>query len=633
MPLTVFLANILFLEDPALRPPIVFALCSCRSRSGSLGEASCLAMGIQGLTSFVSNHFFNWKRERVEGLLVLDGNNLCFNICKESRISWSQGGQYGEFRAATLRFIDFLLADGIFPVFVFDGIDYKQQKVGTKLDRHTKSICDIRDSLSGTISRYPTDCLSVLTKDVFRDTLKERKIPTFYVDGEGDPDISALANSYGCPVVSNDSDFYIFNITYGYIPMDRLYWKSSPVYADVYYRYTFCQAFRLAPELCFAIPAIVGNDFIANLLNRNDLLKSTIFAGHHEPLNQKSSDSHSIELLIRYLAKYKSLEILLRRIKRLPAGGHGCSRRVESNYRKAGEFYILTNKLSETSLVSTSALKCLDGTRLPLWVYFQYRFGNFGHELMQSLVLCKCLLQVVPDDPCKETAQYCSRPIRQAIYGILERPESNKQSVEELVRKESSIVQESVERVYFVRGVPLPAIWSIKSLSVESRRFILCKVLGCSVNGLEEKWQLVVAASCFWVKKVIPSMKQIQALVLTFVRCSEGSYTGTNYVPLRVPIRKWMESFHCYAQWQCVYKDSVTLNNVLMNPLQYVSPAFLFDGKMVMYYANCRDLNSIFREEVFTSNETLLYRDLYSAISSSAGLTSRHEILPKSYKF
>ena len=590
-------------------------------------------MGIQGLTSFVNSRFSAWKREVVEGLLVLDGNNVCFTICKESRISWSQGGQYGEFRAATLRFIDCLLADGIFPVFVFDGIDYKQQKTGTKLDRHNKSICDIRDSLSGTISRYPTDCLSVLTKDVFRDTLKERKIPTFFVDGEGDPSIAALANSYHCPVVSNDSDFCIFNLTYGCITMDRLYWEASPVYADVYYRYKFCQTFRLAPELCFAIPAIVGNDFIASLLNRDDLLKSKILAGHCEPLDQNLSDLRSIELVIKYLANYKSLEILLRRIKRLPGGGHGCSRRVESNYRRAGEFYIVTRQISETSLVSTSALRYLDGTYLPLWVNYQYRFGSFGHELMQSLVLCRCLLQVVPDDPSKESAQYCSRPIRQAIYGILERPHSSKQSVAELVRKESSIVQESVERVYYVRGVPLPDIWSVKSLSVETRSLILCKILGCSVDGLEEWWQLVVAASCFWVKKANPSVKQIQALVLTFVRCSDGSYTGTNYVPFRVPIRDWMNSFHCYAQWQCVYKDSVMLNNILMNPLYYASPAFLFDGKMVMYYAHCRGLSAIFQEEIFTPKERLLYRHLYSAISSSAGLTNQHAFLPRTYIF
>ena len=105
-------------------------------------------------------------------------------------------------------------------------------------------------------------------------------------------------------------------------------------------------------------------------------------------------------------------------------------------------------------------------------------------------------------------------------------------------------------------------------------------------------------------------MKQIKALVLTIVRCSNGSYTSTNNDP---PILNLMESFHCYAQWQCVYKDSVMLNNILMNPLHYVSPAFLFDGNLVMYYAHCNDLNATIQNRT-SLEEKLLYEHLYSAI-------------------
>ena len=92
------------------------------------------------------------------------GITCAIHVQYSRKIKWSQGGQYGEFRAATLRFIDCLLASGISPIFVFDGIidngiGDKQQKVGTKLDSHTKSICDIRDYLIGNIARHRIDCI------------------------------------------------------------------------------------------------------------------------------------------------------------------------------------------------------------------------------------------------------------------------------------------------------------------------------------------------------------------------------------------------------------------------------------------------------------------------------------------
>ena len=555
-------------------------------------------MGIPGLASFFNTKRC-WTRETVKGLLVLDGNNVCYTIYKKNRISWSQGGQYGEFRAAMLRFIDYLLAGGISPIFVFDGIHYKQKKIDPKLDRHTKTILCIRNCLTGGIA--DESILSVLTKEVFRDVLEERRIPFFYVDGEGDPDIAALANNYRCPVVSDDSDFYIFNLTHGCIPMDRLHWEASPVYADVYYRYKFCQAFSLAPELCFAIPAIAGNDSIESLLLHDDLRSSII-----EHLNVEVPDQltrpYLIELLIQYLANFRSLEILLPYIQQTV--GDECSRRVMKSYRRAGKFYTV-KWISETTLFSFTlgtALYIDDDT---LWTLKQYRLGQFGlTQLMQAFIFPKNLLSVVPDDPSKESAQYCSRPIRQAIYGILQ---SHK--VVEFIRKESSIVKECVENVYSVDDEELPGIRSIRSLAVEKRKVHFCNILEYGrVENLDAKWQLVAAATYYWAKKAEPSVKQIKALILTFVRCSDGNY----YTRANNDQQPVLESFHLYAQWQCIYKDTAMLNIVLMNPLQYVSPAFLFDGNLVMYYAHCDDLDDEIQQ--VSSEEKLLYKHLRSAI-------------------
>ena len=125
---------------------------------------------------------------------------------------------------------------------------------------------------------------------------------------------------------------------------------------------------------------------------------------------------------------------------------------------------------------------------------------------------------------------------------------------------------------------------------------------------------LVVAASCFWVRMAKPSIRQIQALVLNFVKCSAENYSPCplGYSQTKQNLSaEWMESFHCYAQWQCVYKDSMRLNSILMRPLDNVSPAFLFDGQLVMRYAM---LQRNIKKEVVEPRDKKLYECLLSIL-------------------
>jgi len=41
------------------------------------------------------------------------------------------------------------------------------------------------------------------------------------------------------------------------------------------------------------------------------------------------------------------------------------------------------------------------------------------------------------------------------------------------------------------------------------------------------------------------------------------------------------------------------LNNLLLNPLVFVSPALLFDGQLIMYYVHKKDIDSIARKGDF----------------------------------
>ena len=61
----------------------------------------------------------------------------------------------------------------------------------------------------------------------FRNILHELQILLYVVDSEGDWDTVAIANYYGCPILSNDSDYYMYNVEGGYIPLHRLHWEDA----------------------------------------------------------------------------------------------------------------------------------------------------------------------------------------------------------------------------------------------------------------------------------------------------------------------------------------------------------------------------------------------------------------------
>lgn len=54
--------------------------------------------------------------------------------------------------------------------------------------------------------------LPLLVKTVFLTVLKEFSVEVVQCQNEADGDIAALARGLKCPVVSNDSDFYVMDV-------------------------------------------------------------------------------------------------------------------------------------------------------------------------------------------------------------------------------------------------------------------------------------------------------------------------------------------------------------------------------------------------------------------------------------
>jgi len=62
----------------------------------------------------------------------------------------------------------------------------------------------------------------------FQQTLHELNIPVVWSVGDADHDMAVLANQSDSLVLSNDSDFYVFDIAKGYLPLGHLDLQEVP---------------------------------------------------------------------------------------------------------------------------------------------------------------------------------------------------------------------------------------------------------------------------------------------------------------------------------------------------------------------------------------------------------------------
>ena len=268
-------------------------------------------MGVRGLKSFVKKFFKKWECREVRGELVVDGSNLCHELY---RVNWTHGGQYSEYRLQIREYFHTLQQADIYPIVVFDGIDYKQEKTEETFRRRSDRIREIDSGLTSTCE--PKDerisILPVFAIEVFKQTLHELEVPLCVADGEADAMIVQIANHYSCPVLSSDSDFFLFNVESGYILLDFFdcdTTDATPVTAKVFTVKAFAEQFRFADEnLCFIIPAIIGNDFLTPVPS-NFLQYVQKKAGH---------ESSTIMAIIKFASQFESMESFVEQIASIP---------------------------------------------------------------------------------------------------------------------------------------------------------------------------------------------------------------------------------------------------------------------------------------------------------------------------
>lgn len=224
-------------------------------------------MGVQGLTTFIEGNKSLLQDVKFrDSRLLIDGSSLYYNLYFNHGLDQQHGGDYDAFYSLLTQFLSALAACNIKPYIVLDGgMDPSEKKFSTlceRLQSKIKRAHNISHGRHGSV-------LPLLTRQVFIQVLIQCGVPLVQCPFEADWDIACLARQWNCPILSRDSDFYIFDLPGGYFPFNLFQWtnvngkaKQPYISARRYTTSALCRWFGgLNKELLPLFAVLIGNDY------------------------------------------------------------------------------------------------------------------------------------------------------------------------------------------------------------------------------------------------------------------------------------------------------------------------------------------------------------------------------------
>ncbi|XP_073340675.1 single-strand DNA endonuclease ASTE1 [Pagrus major] len=536
-------------------------------------------MGVQGLTTFLESHQQIYRDVRFRmSRLVIDGCNLLHLLYFDSGLDQNHGGEYAAFEALVERFVAALRACEIQPYVVLDGgTDPSDKKLETVTQRAEDRILRAHRAAS---DGSRENIVPSLVKVVFRQTLARLEVPSAKCYGEADQEIAALANAWDCPVLSSDSDFYIFALSAGLLPLAHFRWAAaerSCVPCRNYKTSNICVRFGIEPPLLPAFAALAGNDYVK--LQRTEYIRWSQFcpAGSGKPSR--------LEGLLCWLRSFRepqeAFEAALELIGPL------------SEKRKAEVLQGLYLGMEEYRLPACSLQRFfLHGTAPPLpaedeaaglvpdWIRLPFTQDRLPSDILDVLRLQRMNLGCPVARADRPSAYLTSRPVRQVMYGLLlgrGRPV--------LERDRDGLQLTFIPVQPASRGVARQLLLSSLDKAEPAQRLqVLLEALGvteASLSRLPPPLRLLVAVTCYWMQRAQPPPGDALLKALLLGATNGDALRGRADLQIQNQHKPDVGVAHAFSQWQACMKDSIHLNQLLGFPLPEPQIARFYEGTLV----------------------------------------------------
>ncbi|XP_065300212.1 single-strand DNA endonuclease ASTE1 isoform X1 [Dermacentor albipictus] len=473
-------------------------------------------MGVHGLSSFFTlNPDLSEWRNLHSTKLVVDGNNLIYMIYFTSNLECVYGGDYDGYATAIRNYFAVFKACGIELILVFDGgHDVSNRKLKTTQRRLQERLATAK-AIAKT-GAPNLKILPILAHEVFKDVVRELGIPVFQCSFEADEEIAAIANHYECPVASQDSDFYIFNLVGGFIRLDSISTTLQTVTVEN------GQSMNALSCRWYHVDNLLGHfpgfdksmlPLFATLMG-NDFVNGVMFEGFFNSIKLprlrskklKISKQHTKMVGLLYWLSTTSSDLALSQIMQT----------LKTARREFTAKVILDTMSRYEVCTSPFVDKLKDGTKMVLTDAADSTFPEWFSELYFSGILNPYLINIaavhkvfhLTQIDCfeLESSYACSLPLRQVLYGLVLSVNSKSKdlaSVEEFDREGRNITRRFVEPILSAAGYgELPRLEEIPTLTDQRRKDLFFRIFGVESiqDQCPESLHGLFTVICFWLK-------------------------------------------------------------------------------------------------------------------------------------
>uniref|UniRef100_A0A671X477 Asteroid domain-containing protein n=1 Tax=Sparus aurata TaxID=8175 RepID=A0A671X477_SPAAU len=454
----------------------------------------------------------------------------------------NHGGEYAAFENQVEKFIAALRACEIKPYVVLDGgMDPTDKKLETVTQRAEDRI---QRAHLAAVGGSQENIMPQLAKMVFKQTLARLEVPVAKCYGEADQEIGALANELNCPVLSSDSDFYIFDLSAGLLPISHFQWEAlgqsgSRCYIPCknYKTSNICILFNIQPQLLPAFAALAGNDYVK-------LQRMESFIRWAQFCPASAVKPSRLEGLLCWLRSFhqpqEAFEAALGLMGTL--SGKRKAELLQGLHLGMEEYRLPPSSLKRFFLHGTAPPFPTAGL-VPDWIRLPFTQARLSSDILDVLLLQRKNLGYPVADADTPSAYLTSRPIRQVMYGLL--------------------------LGLHLKFIPVqPALRGVAEAS--QRLQVLLEALGvteASLSCLPTRLRLLMAVTCYWMQraKPRPNDRLLRALLLGVANSDalrrRAGIKHKHVLTLNVGVA------HAFSQWQACMKDSIHLNQLLGYPL------------------------------------------------------------------
>ncbi|KAF3426462.1 hypothetical protein E2986_14137 [Frieseomelitta varia] len=489
-------------------------------------------MGIPGLTTFVNNHSDIY-------LEYYELHNTYLSNC-------AFGGDYDNYAQCVTKFFDDLLKCNVTPLVILDG-GTEDKKLRTIIQR-TRERINAACSFCP-LSQENAKSIPLLLKEIFRDVMREKNIRHVQCLFEADNDIASVAKILNCPVLSYDSDFYIYGALF--IPFNSLdtnvkknpngngYMKCCKIYKVE----NLLKSFKGLNQTMLPLAAVLlGNDYVKYKIFKNFFRHLKLRGASNKKRNHRQC---CIERTLIWLSKHTLnnaiTEVLSRLIKPIrlkildlievninsylnisteiliPLGfpttrvninhlnrnfkfngdintlayiEEGCKEESSEKEEEDDEIEI-TDIFDEFKSMSKNAAVI----NLPLWFKNEILMSEYPSYFMDLIVRCSYICPVQVEDCSYPSSVMASLKILSVIFGILKSPIDDKCYMKYLVRNENRKMKWcTLEVTKIMNMCELPSLFNLKEIPLPIRSKILNNTLGITnmdcINELPPEWML-----------------------------------------------------------------------------------------------------------------------------------------------